>query len=194
MDPWSYVVFRTCCPPCVTRRGPSARRLVCDVMCRARHSPPMRRPSHPGISPVRARATGLPPHSCVRSREHRRARGCAPVRWWRRDVERQVLPTGGLCQGKAVRSSRREPILSFVNTLPRCHSTVMALMKSCAAISGFEEPIAGEPCDLLLLRGELVAGLRAALADLLTSRHQLAAGPVSEGLHPGVATQHRQVE
>src|SRR5690349_20800571 len=43
--------------------------------------------------------------------------------------------------------------------------------------------VAGEPGDLLLLRGELVACLGAALADLLAGREELAACAFGEGLH-----------
>ena len=46
----------------------------------------------------------------------------------------------GRASGRAARSSRRELISSFANTLRRCHSTVRGLRNSCAAISGFVSP------------------------------------------------------
>ena len=42
--------------------------------------------------------------------------------------------------GSVPGSSRRERIPSFVNTLPRCHSTVRGLRNSRAPISGLERP------------------------------------------------------
>ena len=60
---------------------------------------------------------------------------------------------------------------SLVKTFRRCHSTVRGLRKSCAAISGLVQPFAGEPGDVVLLRGQLVAGLDGAAAHLLPGRH-----------------------
>ena len=77
----------------------------------------------------------------------------------------QGLPTRECSSGNAVRSCRRELIPSFVNTLPRCHSTVFALMNSCAADLRVREPVAGEPGDLLLLRGELRRGSRGCVCE-----------------------------
>jgi hypothetical protein len=48
---------------------------------------------------------------------------------------------------------------------------------------GVGEAIAGEPGDLPLLTGELVARVRRALAHLLARRQKLAAGTLGEGLH-----------
>ena len=59
------------------------------------------------------------------------------------------------------RSSLRELMPSLVNTLRRWYSTVRGLMNSWAPISGFVCPSRGEPGDLRLLRGELVARLGA---------------------------------
>ena len=52
----------------------------------------------------------------------------------------------------AARSSLRERMPSFVNTLCRWYSTVRGLMNSSAPISGFVRPFCGEPGDLRLLR------------------------------------------
>src|SRR6516225_8564408 len=46
------------------------------------------------------------------------------------------------------------------------------------------QAVAGEPGNLLLLRGELLDRAGAALARLLTRRQQLAAGAFGERLHP----------
>jgi hypothetical protein len=73
---------------------------------------------------------------------------------------------------------------SLVNTLRRCHSTVRALMNSCAPISGFDRPSPGEPGNLGFLGCELLARLGAALADLLPGSDQFPAGALGERLHP----------
>lgn len=52
----------------------------------------------------------------------------------------QLLSIRCFSSGSAVRSCRREVILSFMKTLRRCHSTVFALMNNRAPISGFESP------------------------------------------------------
>ena len=56
--------------------------------------------------------------------------------------EPQATPADSRRSGRALRSSRREVIPSFGYTLRRCHSTVRALMKSSAPISGLVEPSA----------------------------------------------------
>src|SRR5262249_15238911 len=55
-------------------------------------------------------------------------------------VDGQLRPATAFSVGNAVRSWSRELIPSFVNTLPRCHSTGFALMRRSAPISGFESP------------------------------------------------------
>jgi hypothetical protein len=76
---------------------------------------------------------------------------CAPLRAWDRWIGQAAIlepspykPRGGYSAGAPVagpgsasRSSRREPMPSFVNTLPRCHSTVRGLRNNSAPICGF---------------------------------------------------------
>ena len=78
----------------------------------------------------------------------------------------------------------RELIPSFMNTPRRCHSTVRGLMKQLRADLGVRASLGGEPCDLLLLRGEAVARLGAALAHRLAGGRQLAAGAFGEPFMP----------
>ncbi len=102
----------------------------------------------------------------------------------RRSCRAQGCPTRRHSLGKAVRSCRRDLIPSFVNTLPRCPLDRFRTDEELSPDLGVREPVPSEPGDLFLLRGELVARLGAALADLLAGRHQLAAGAFGERLHP----------
>jgi hypothetical protein len=71
---------------------------------------------------------------------------------------------------------------SLKNTWRRCDSTVRGLRKSGADL-GFREAIAGEPGDLPLLSGQVVARLDAAPADPLPGRRELIVCAVRERLH-----------
>ena len=72
---------------------------------------------------------------------------------------------------------------SLVNTLLRCHSTVRALRKSCAPISGFDEPSRASRaiCSSCGVSSSRVS--KAPLAHLLAGCEQLAAGALGERLH-----------
>ena len=72
---------------------------------------------------------------------------------------------------------------SLVNTLRRCHSTVRALMKSCAPISGFDRPSRASRAICVFLRRELVACLDAALVHCCPGGQQLPPGALGEALH-----------
>ena len=80
----------------------------------------------------------------------------------------------------AVRSSLRELIPSFPNTLRRCHSTVRELRNSWAPISGFVCPSGGQARNLHLLRRQLVERLDRALSHRLAGRQQLAPSALGE--------------
>ena len=83
-----------------------------------------------------------------------------------------------------MRSSLRELTSSFTKTLCRWYSTVRGLRKSCAADLGVRVAVAGQPGDLRLLCGELVARLGGTPAQGLAGRQQLAAGALGERLGP----------
>ena len=100
-----------------------------------------------------------------------------------RRAPRQGLPTSGLSSRSAVRSCLRELTPSFAKTFRRCHSTVRALMNSCAPICRIRQAVPRQPGDVLLLRRELGAGLGAAGAHLLPRRDQFAAGALGKRLH-----------
>ena len=72
---------------------------------------------------------------------------------------------------------------SLRNTLPKWYSTVLPLMKSCAAISRLVFPCATrrEICDLL--GSELVEGTRCAVPDLFSRRPKFDTGALGERLH-----------
>ena len=76
-------------------------------------------------------------------------------------ASRHTVGIAASAGGSADGNPLRELIPSLANTLRRCHSTVRGLMNSWAPISGLEQAVAGEPRDLRLLRGELVARLDA---------------------------------
>ena len=89
----------------------------------------------------------------------------------------------GRSGARRARSSLRELMPNLVNTLLRCHSTVRALRKSCAPISGFDKPSRASraicsSCDVSSSRVS-----RAPLAYLLAGCEQLAAGALGERLH-----------
>ena len=84
--------------------------------------------------------------------------------------------------GSAAASCRRELISSFVKTLRRCHSTVRALMNSCAPISGFDRPSRARRA-ICCSCGVSSCAVVVALAHLLAGCDQLTAGAFSERLH-----------
>ena len=57
-----------------------------------------------------------------------------------------------------------------MNTLRKCHSTVRALMYSCAPISGLVRPSKARRGYLLLLGCEVIARFISSLADCLSRR------------------------
>ena len=61
------------------------------------------------------------------------------------------------------------------------------LMNSCAPISGLVRPVGGQPGDLRLLGGEVVARLDSPPAHGLAGRGQLAAGALGERLRADAA-------
>ena len=89
-------------------------------------------------------------------------------------------------RASAPRSCRRDVIPSFENVLRRCHSTVRGLMNIWAAISGLVIPSRASPAICASCCGEVVEGVRAALADRLAGGEQLVPSPLSEGFeaHP----------
>jgi hypothetical protein len=78
---------------------------------------------------------------------------------------------------------------SLVKTLRRWYLTVRGLMNSSAPISGLERPSRARRATCGLLSGELVAGLRRALAGSLARGQQLALGLLGECVHAH-RTQH----
>jgi hypothetical protein len=60
----------------------------------------------------------------------------------RQELAERIYGSDAVCSGSdsALRSSRRELTPILANTLPRCHSTVRALMNSWAPISGLVCP------------------------------------------------------
>ena len=82
----------------------------------------------------------------------------------------------------AERSSLRELIPSFPNTLLRCHSTVRGLRNSCADLR-VGQPLACQLRDLPLLRGEIVACLDVPFAHRLPRRQELTPGTLGEPRH-----------
>ena len=98
--------------------------------------------------------------------------------------------TAAPASGSAARSSLRELIPSFPNTLPRCHSTVRGLRNSWAPIFRVRLPAGGQSRDLRFLRGQLVERLDRALAHCLAGGQQLAVGALGERLQAHVR-EHR---
>jgi hypothetical protein len=83
----------------------------------------------------------------------------------------------------------RELISSLVNTLPRWYLTRARADEQPGADLRVRQPIARQPGDLHLLRGELIARLDSALARRLAGGLQLVPGPLGEGLHAHQAVQ-----
>ena len=81
---------------------------------------------------------------------------------------------------RAPRSSLRELMSSFVNTLPRWHSTVRGLMNSWAPISGFVSPSPASRaiCASCAVSSSCVSTVR--LRTRLAGGEQLAAGALGE--------------
>ena len=83
--------------------------------------------------------------------------------------------------GNASSRPLRELTPDLSNTFRRCHSTVRALMKSSAPISGLVRP--SRPLgDVLLLWCEIVQGVDVSLADLFAGGQQLSTGSVGEAV------------
>ena len=127
-------------------------------------------------------------HPAADGARHPRGRGGARGRlsWFGAAAGGQAT-TACPASGSAPRSSLRELMSSFANTLRRWYSTVRGLMNSWAPISGFVCPSRGEAGDLRLLRREDVARLVGAPAHRLAGGQQLAAGALGERLGPEAA-------
>ena len=133
------------------RAGPGYGRTAGAGRRRRAPSPTRRRPPGRPAAGGAARP-GTPAALSCRFRPRRAAPGpgCGPPSPRRRDGSAPRTRCGvrrddsrrtarGLRQDASC-SSRREPMPSLVNTLRRCHSTVLALRKSCPPISALESP------------------------------------------------------
>ena len=80
----------------------------------------------------------------------------------------------------------RDVTSSLRNDFRRWYSTVLGLMKSCAAISRLVLSVRRETGDLRLLWRELIERVDGPLARLLARRLELDPRALCEGLHPEV--------